>query len=78
MDSVIVWKRGEKYFLCLEIIFGSPYCLFDFCGLVVGVVGLIFPPTIKSVAEKSFDVQKTTAKICRNKKPVSNVLFVIE
>ena len=32
----------------------------------------------KTVAEESFDVNKTTIKIFRNKKPVTNVLFVIE
>ena len=31
---------------------------FNFCGLVVGLVGLGFPPTIKLVAEKFFDVEK--------------------
>ena len=32
-------------------------CLFNFRGLVVGLVGLGFSPTIESVAEKSFDVK---------------------
>ena len=27
---------------------------------------------------RTFDVNKTTIKVCRNKKPVSNILFVIE
>ena len=33
-------------------------CLFNFCGLVVGLVQLGFSPTIKSVAEKPFDVKE--------------------
>ena len=50
----------------------------NFCDLVVGVVGLNFSPTIKSAAEKSFDVETTSIKICRNKRLVSNVLFITE
>ena len=53
-------------------------CLFNYCGLVVGLVGLGLSPTIKYVVEKSFDVNKTKIKISRNKKPVSNVLFITE
>ena len=52
-------------------------CLFNFSGLVLGLVGVGFSPTIKSVAEKSFDVNKTTIKICQHKNAVSEVLFVI-
>ena len=40
-------------------------CLFNFCSSIVCLV-------------KSFDVNKTTIKIYRNKKPVSNVLFIIK
>ena len=38
---------------------------------------MAFSPTVKTVAEKSFDVNKTTIKICGNKYPASDILFVI-
>ena len=53
-------------------------CLFNFYPLAVGLVGYGFSPIVKMVAPKSFDVNKTTVKICRNEKSVSYVLFVIE
>ena len=53
-------------------------CLFNFCGLVVGLAGVAFLPTVKTTAAKFFDVNKTTIKICRNKKPFSNILFITE
>ena len=37
---------------------------------------MAFSPTVKTVAAKSFDVNKATVKICRSKKPVGNILFV--
>ena len=49
-------------------------CLLNFRGLDVGLAGHGF----STVAEKYSDVNKTAMKICRNKKPVSDVLFVIE
>ena len=36
---------------------------------------MVCSPTAKTVAEKSFDVNKTAIKICRNKRPVSNDCF---
>ena len=51
---------------------------FNFCGLVVGLVGVGFSPNVKTVTAKFFNVNKTTTKICRNNKPFSNILFVIE
>ena len=49
----------------------------DFRSLVVGRVGVGNLPTVKTIAEKFFDVNKITIKICQNKKPFSNILFVI-
>ena len=53
-------------------------CVFDFCGLVVGLVGVGFSPTIKTFAAKFVDINKSMIKISRNIKPFSNILFVIE
>ena len=33
--------------------------------------------TVETVAEKSFDINKTTVKICQSKKPVNKLLLVI-
>ena len=35
---------------------------------------MAFSPTVKVVAEKSLNVNKTAIKICQNKRPVSNIL----
>ena len=61
------YLSAEKNENCMD-------CLINFSDLVAGLVGLGFSLTIKKVGEKSFDVKKKT--ICRNKKPVNNVLFV--
>ena len=53
------------------------YNLFSAVKLSIRSLCFILP-TIKSVAEKSFDVNKTAIKICRNKKTVSEVLCVTE
>ena len=53
-------------------------CLFEICSLVVGLVGVGFSATLKTVAAKFLDTHKTAIKICRNKKPFSNIFFVIE
>ena len=46
---------------------------------VVWLLGLAFSPTVKTVEAKFFNVNKTTTKVCRNKKkPVSKVLCVTE
>ena len=45
-------------------VYGSP---FNFCGLVVGLVGFGFSPTVKLVAEKSFNVNKLLQKFVKLK-----------
>ena len=51
-------------------------CFSDFCSLVVGRVGVGILPTVKTIAAKIFDINNITIKICQNKKPYSNILFV--
>ena len=46
------------------------HLIFNFCGMVIGLVENGFSPTIKTVAKKFFNVNKTTIKICQGKKPV--------
>ena len=52
--------------------------LFNFCSLVASLVGHGFPPFVKTLAQKSFDVDQNYIKDLPNKNPVSNVLLIIE
>ena len=74
LSETLFWTgvRGR-----IPITLSSMDCLFDFCGLVVDlVVHGFFTNPKNACREQSFDVDKTTIKICKNKNPISKCIVL--